>query len=360
MDIISIIQAVLRRWYVALPIVVLAAAAAIYLQTSTPPTYEAVGQALLADPALDPSGLPTSIVDLDDILLELEDPALREELQTGDATYQLEADDRASATIIVRAGSEAAAEATAQAVGAWLRERVQDVQSDAEVPAAERLQVRGSERIITSLDEDTGSVEAIASVTLFDPTAGIANPFVASATTVRLLVVAVQSDEGRQTVLARTGPGVGFVLSQSTNDAAPILTITTTGADQDAVLASFDVVREVVDEELQRRQDRAEIPTSRRTRIETLAQPQTARDVSPPLNRAAAALFGLGALLAAAAAIATDSVVARRERSRDAPAWPMDPVPGNGQVRGQLGTDAFDGHATTMRTTSTASGSDQE
>jgi hypothetical protein len=324
MDIITIIQAILHRWYVSLPILAIGTAAAIALQLSTPPTYQAVGQVLLADPGLDPSGLPTSIVGLDEILLELEDPELRDELQTGDAVYQLDADDRTTATLAVRSSSEADALATAQAVGAWLRERVVAVQAEAAIPESEQLQIRGSERIRSTFDELAGSAEALATVTLFDPAAGVANPFGASLATGRLLAVAVQSDEGQQSVFARTGPGVSYLLAQSPNDAAPILAITTTGEDPAAVLGAFEAVKEVVDEELQRRQDRAEIPTSRRTRVETLAQPRSTTDISPPLNRASAALFGLGALLATTAAVTTESVLVRRRRQTHDVAWPMD------------------------------------
>jgi hypothetical protein len=325
MDIITIIQALLRRWYVAAPILAVGTAAAIALQVTTPPTYEAVGQVLLADPGLDPSGLPTTIVDLDEVLLELQSPELRDELQSGDATYQLDADDRTTATLVVRSSSESDALSTAQAVGAWLRGQVESIQAEAEIPPAERLQIRGSERIRATLDEATGSAEALTTITLFDPAAGITNPFAASVTTGRLLAVAVQSDEGRQNVFARTGPGISYLVAQSNNDAAPILAITTTGEDPAAVLGAFEAVREVVDEELQRRQERAEIPTSRRTRVETLAQPRNASDISPPLNRAAAAIFALGALLATAAAVATESVLARRRRQAQDVTWPMDP-----------------------------------
>jgi hypothetical protein len=312
-DIVTIIQAVLRRWYVSVPLLVLATAVALYVQFAAPSAYQADGQLLLADPGLDPSGLPAAAVDVDEILVRLDAPAIREELEAGDATYQVEAEDQSTVAVTVGASSTGAAEDTARAVHAWLTEHVADVQSDAEFPEDERIQVRGGERITLTTDEQSGDVQATSAITLFDPTAGVVNPFAASNTTVRLLIVAIESDTGRTAVLEQTGPDISFVLTQEQRDAAPILGVSTTGADPRAVLSAFDAVSQAVDEELQRRQDRAEIPSSRRTRVEALAQPQRVVDVSPPVQRTAGALFGLGAFLAVAAAIATDSVLYRRE-----------------------------------------------
>jgi hypothetical protein len=317
-DIVTIIQAVFRRWYVSVPLLILATAAAFYVQFTTPPAFQADGQLLLADPVLDPSGLPASTVDVDEILVSLDAPSVREELESADAVYQVEAEDQATVAVTVSASDAGAAEETALEIKMWLEEYVTAAQADAGFPEAEQIQVRGGERITLTTDEQTEAVQATSVITLFDPTAGVVNPFAASNTTVRLLIVAIESDAGRVAVLERSGPNIGFVLSQSQRDAAPIMGVTTTGSDPQAVLAAFDAVSQVVDEELQRRQDRAEIPGSRRTRVEALAQPGRVVDVSPPVERAAGAIFGLGGFLAVAAAIATDSFMSRRNlRQRD-------------------------------------------
>lgn len=332
MDIITIVQAVFRRWYISLPLVAVGAIVAFYVQSSTPPAYQAEGQLLLADPALDPSGLPTSVVDVDEILRRLDEPSLRDDLESGDAVYQVEAEDQATFSVAIDAPEEDAARATAQAIRDWIADHVEAQQEEAGFPDSERVQVRGGERISLTTDVQTDTVQAGTVITLFDPTAGLVNPYGASIMTVRLLIVAVESDAGQAAVLERTGKGTGFLLTQSPRDAAPIMGVTTTGSDPTAVLAAFDAVRQVVDDELQQRQDRAEIPHTRRTRVEALATPQQVTDVSPPVERAAGAIFGLGGLLAVTAALITDSVLTRRRRSTSArplprqqlaePSWP--------------------------------------
>jgi hypothetical protein len=321
LDIITIVQAVFRRWYISFPLVAVAAVAAFYIQSNTPPAYQAEGQLLLADPSLDPSGLPASVVDVDEILRLLDEPSVREDLESGDAVYQVEAEDQSTFVVTVSAPGEQTARSTALAIRDWVTDHVESQQAEAGFPDPERLQVRGGERVSVTTDTQTGTGQAGSVITLFDPTAGFVNPYVASIMTVRLLIVAVESDAGRGEVLQRTGTGVGFLLTQSPRDAAPIMGVTTTGSDPSAVLSAFDAVRQVVDVELQQRQDRAEIPLTRRTRVEALATPQRVTDVSPPVERAAAAIFGLGGLLAVAAAIAVDGIQTRR-RSRSSPQWP--------------------------------------
>jgi hypothetical protein len=273
-DIITIVQAVFRRWYVSVPLVIVGAIAAFYVQSATPPAYQAEGQLLLADPSLDPSGLPTSVVQLDDILSAIIDPSVRDQLKAEDAEYSVEAEDESTMMVTVNASSESGAESTALAVNRWIRDHVEAEQEAADFPDSERLQVRGGERVVMTTDPQARTVQAVSAITLFDPTAGFVNPYVASLTTVRLLIVAVESDAGRAAVLERTGPGVGFLLTQSPRDAAPIMGVTTTGSDQASVLTAFEAVREVIDDELQSRQERAEIPMTRRTRVEALAVPQ--------------------------------------------------------------------------------------
>lgn len=315
MDIISIIQAVFRRWYVSVPLIVLGGAAALYVQLTTPPVYEAAGQVLVADPSLDPSGLPTTIVDIDELLRTLDEESVRAELATGDSTYQLELEDPTSLSLVVRSTNDDDAVATLEAVAERFRQDVDTAQSDAGIPRQERLQARGGDRWVIGEVSDS-IVEAVTTLSLFDPTAGIANPFGASNSTVRLLVVSVQSDAAKRRIADLTGPDIEYRLAQSASDAAPILSITTTGPEQDAVLDAFDQVQRVVDEELQRRQERAEIASWRRTRLETIARPEEVTDISPPLDRAAAAVFALGGLLAVAGAIAVDSALTQRRLAR--------------------------------------------
>jgi hypothetical protein len=332
MDILTVVQAVLRRWYVSVPIFAVAAVAAVLVQLSTPPQFQASGQVLLADPELDPSTLPIAVVDLDEMLRQLDEPELREELASGDASYQVSAETRSSLAVTVVADDENSARSTALAIDDWLGRYVDDLQADSDLPETEQLQVRGGDRIRIASD-DAGDVEVSSTIELFDPTTAAGNPFAASMATARLLIVAVQSDAGRAAVRERTGPGVSFVLAQTPGDPAPIVDITTTGSDPETVLDAFETVRRTVDEELADRQDRAEIPSVRHTRVETLAQPRAVTDISPPVQRTTAAILGLGFLLAVSAAVTLDSISTRR-RPPAAPGAPEQdrPVAGPGPL----------------------------
>lgn len=320
MDVLTIIQSVLRRWYIALPILAAAAGAAYYVNSTIPPQFEAQGQVLLAGPDFDPTGLPRTIVDL---------PEVTGRLTTGDVQREVVADGAslqavggpAELAITIRADSQPAAQATLEAATAWVGETISERQTEAEIAPAEQLRLRRTDdQEIEPIEE--GGVRVSASFALEDPAAGAPNPFGASNTTGRLLIVAVQSDLGRQRMAERTGGGVVFGVSQDARDAAPILSISTMGSDPQAVLEGFQHVTEVLALELDEREARAEVPQTRRTSIEVLAEPRTVQDVSPPLDRTVAAILGLGGFLALVLALAVESFASRRAIARKPPAVP--------------------------------------
>jgi hypothetical protein len=315
MDILTIIQAVFRRWYVTLPIVLVGVASALYLNTTIPPQYESRGQVLLANPELNPAGLPSTLVDVDEAVGRLGIDELSNQLAVGDATLRATASDDATIGVTATAANAQDAEASVRAVVDWYVSEVTSVQQAAGVPEDEQLQPRLLAEEIVAQQREDDSFEASAAITLRDPTAGISNPFGASNTTARILLVAMQSDAGRLEVNARTADGVSFEVSQSSRDAAPILAVTTYGPVPDQVIAAFDDVVAVLEQELDARQDRAEVPTTRRTSIEVLAAPQTVTDTSPPIERSVAAVVGLAGLIAIATGIALESVAARRRRA---------------------------------------------
>jgi hypothetical protein len=314
-DIISIVQAVLRRWYVSVPVVLVAAAGAFAIQTTTPSAYEATGQILLINPELDPSGLPITDVDLNEFVRLLDSETVREAVTVGEADYLARLDDQGAFVLTTTAPNRQDAEATVALVDEWARERVDELQRE-DVPDGERIQLRGGASATTVRDDQTDEYISTAVFSLTDPTASSVNPLAASNATVRLLIVAVDNDAGRAELRARYGLAADYELTQSARDAAPIMGIVVTGTEPRTVLDAFETVRSEIAVELDSRQDRALVPQARRTRVETLAAPQTVRDISPPVSRAAAAVLGLGGLMAIALAIAIDGVAMRRRRRK--------------------------------------------
>lgn len=317
MDVLTIIQSVLRRWYVALPVLVVAAASAFLIHSNLPPQFEAQGQVLLTDPDFDPTGLPRTIIDLPEVAGLLATGEVQREIVAEGASLQA-VGGPAELALTIRADSAPAAQATLEAASTWLGETISERQTEAEIAPAEQLRLRRTdEREIEPLEE--GGARVAASFGLEDPTAGAPNPFGASNATGRILIVAVQSDLGRQRVAERAGDGVEFSVDQDVRDAAPILTVTTLGSEPRVVLDAFHHVTEVLARELNDREERAEVPQTRRTSIEVLADPRSVEDVSPPLDRSVAAILGLGVFVALVLTLAVESFVTRRETADSPP-----------------------------------------
>lgn len=317
MDILTIVQAVIRRWYLTLPIILMGLGGAYFLDSSIPPEYEANGQVLLANPELDPTGLPSALVDVDDVVARINAGLIDDEVDATSGMLRATSSDPSTLQLTVLGDDQEAVERVARNVVEWYGGEVDTVQSRAGIPEDERLRLDSSSIGIGAEETEGGDFEVRTAIALRDPTAGSSNPFGASNTTIRILTVAVQSDSGRQVVNSRTADGVGFELDQSSRDSAPILRITTYGSDPEGVIAAFDEVLEVFASELEARQDRAEVPTTRRTRLEVLAAPTRVSDVSPPLDRSVAAIIGVAGIIAVALAIAVESIASRR-RVRDA------------------------------------------
>lgn len=327
MDIISILQAVLRRWYITVPVVLSALLVAWLVGRNVPPQYEAQGEILLASPQMDPAGLPRTVVDVAELAGRLAVDDVRDRLVEGSATLEAVAD-ATSISLVIASPSASEVDNTSQNVVEWVQKEVDERQHEAGIDPAERLRasatsVEISDEVVDTEDEgdDESDYKVRTTITLQDPADAIVNPYGATNQTVRLLTVVVQSDEGRRRVEARTGADINYTLAQDPRDPAPIMGIWTYGSDPDAVLEGFDHVREVVAEELRAREERAAVTfASAQTRVETLAAPLTVTDVSPPIDRSVAVIVGLGGLVAVALALFVESVAQRRAPQRAASA----------------------------------------
>ena len=320
MDLLTIIQTVLRRWYVTLPVLLATFGLAFYVQTNIPSEYEARGSVLLEEPRFDPSRLPASFVNAGAIIDRFEESDAATTLAAGDVQVGAQARDSTTLEVTALGSDSNDVESSTMAAMDWISTEVAALQQEENVAEEERLRVSVLTPVVTAEPQPGGSFEAVGVVILRDPASGTDNPYSAGGGTTSLLQAVATSDTGRARVNRATASGVGFDLSVSRDNSA-IISITTTGPNPAGVINAFDVVREVLAEELDSRQERADVPGSRRILITDLARPEVVRDVSPPLSRAVAAIVGAGGLTALGLAIAVESIVSRR---RPEPAWTED------------------------------------
>ena len=314
MDLITLIQIVFRRWYVTVPILMATIGLAAYVQSTIPPAYEARGLVLLEEPQFDPSRLPETFVNAQALVDRIDQSQVRGDLAVGDTQLVPNAPDRNTVEIVAIGSEPGQVESSVDGVMDWLVDDVTTLQDEEGIAEEERLRASILTPVVTAEEQPGGSYQATGLVVLRNPAAGVDNPFGAGGGTTSLLTAVATSDSGRARINRATSADVSFELSL-TRENASIITITTTGPEPAEVIGAFDVIRDTLAEDLDARQARADVPTSRRIVINDLARPQSVADVSPPLSRAVAAIVAAGGLLALGAAVMIESALTRRRRS---------------------------------------------
>lgn len=311
MDLLKLIQIVLRRWYLTVPILLVSVGLGVYVQSITPSEYEAAGSLILEEARFDPSRLATSVVNAGALVARFEATDLPSRL--GESDTQLVLQSRDTLTLEVRAAgsSRTAVEASAEAAVDWISSEVETLQDDEEVREDERLRVAVLTPLITAEPLPNGNFEAVGVVALRDPAAGVTNPYDAAGGTTSVLIAVVDTDAGEARVADALGEEVTFTLASQQGNQA-IISVSALANDPAVAIATFDEVREELNAELDRRQARANVPPSQRIVVADLSPPIEAEDVSPPLNRAVAAVVLAGGLLAVGLAVLVDGIARRR------------------------------------------------
>ncbi len=180
------------------------------------------------------------------------------------------------------------------------------------MPASEILELRQiSASVVTEVLED-GSWSASVTAFLNNPVDGSTNPYQPNAATGRLLEVATSGDAGRVEMAERVGDDVAYSITQTARDAAPLLRIVTIGTDPEQVIQAFYEVHDLMSEELDRRQDDADVSPEERLSVEIVDAPVGVFDLSPPVDRAAFGVVLLGGALAFGLALVAESISNRR------------------------------------------------
>ncbi len=311
MDLLTLFGILLRRWYVVLPTLLLTGLAAYMVDTRVPPEYEATGWVLIESPTLDQTTGQAGSTDIlalgDDLAADPPDGL------PPDAEFVVQAGDTPSSFVVSAAASTApAAEQTVNLITTALQEGLADQQSVSDVDEATRLELRPAlPRAIPSEQADE-SFTASMPLDLRDPTLGVANPYGPNPGTGRLLQVAITGDAGRATFSEQFDGNVAYSVDQAARDAAALLQIKTTGADRQEVIAAFFTLQQILDADLDERQARAGVPDSRRVRVTPFDAPLQATDISPPVDRATAAVLLLGGLLSIGMGVGANHLLRQR------------------------------------------------
>jgi capsular polysaccharide biosynthesis protein len=321
-DLVTVMRIVARRWMVVIPIIGLTALVAIQVDRGVEPMYQAHGSILIATPETNPRADYEGAVDAG---------ALAERVAEGAALAALAADAPESEIRVARRAEnlleasatstdEVSAEGMTDAAVELIVSEVEAVQDEAGVAEPDRIVARPLRPSVQAieLEEDTDGILYVSTVgVVLDPPQGVLeNPFEASPVTGRMIEVSVQSDAGRERVASRAGGPIGFSVSQDPQDRAPILSVVTYGSSREQAVAAFDDVVATIDEDLDERQARAGVSPHRRLVIDVLAEPQFARDASPPVARAAVVTVALGIVIALAVAVITESIMSYSARTK--------------------------------------------
>lgn len=316
MDFISLIQTLLRRWLVVVPVLVLTMVVAGLLATRVEPTYEAVASALLisqgttADGAEADTLMPAMASALVQTLRGA-DVRTKVEESAGDATYELILSEDGStlrveatsndADVAVAASSTVIEEAQAQLIA---------VQEALNIAAARRpsLSAIGEPSAVTN---ETGGYTATGTAVFVAP--GAEPPaYPASDFTGRVLEELINSPRGRAAVRA-AGATAEYEFSMIPRDVAPVIYVKASGPHPDDVMATVTGVLDVLDDELVKLQDDAGAPESSWTYLNRLSVPETVVLATSNLLRPLVMVLALGGLAAVGLALLVDGIMTRRK-----------------------------------------------
>jgi hypothetical protein len=320
LDILTVLRTILRRWLVVVPIVLATAAIASSVGGSIKPEYGMSGTVLLVgDGTVGPTDAESAPVVTAPVLAELlRSPSATRRMFDAGATvpYTVEVDPVTSIVRVTAAGRDGSANVrTVEIVLERLDDELALVEETAELPEGRRAQVK----VLVSPGGQPGGGLPSASGSAFLIPAGARqpNPYPPDSYTTRILTETLLSAESRRRISDRAGGVAEFELTAQPRDTAPILTITARGLDVGVTEATYEAVIATADSVLSERQASAGVEPKSRTRIVPLNSPAGATETSGTVVKSVATVVGLGLIVAATAAILTESFVVGRRKRRE-------------------------------------------
>ena len=332
MNLMKIVDALVRRWWVALPIVLMTVGAVIWIASGSTAEYQARARLLLASPAI--VGVDTESPDQENERAIL-DPVVVREIAEGDATRAqigvLGNDVDYSITDvgngIFRIETVSSDEDSVLEVAPAVIEAVEGVVAELDAADADRtaeVQILSEPRFVRQRTVETdegveteyfarGSMALVISGTGASGVTGDPNPYSASVGTLRVL----EELSSTEAVLAAVREEVGdsaaaFELQFDTRDAAPLVHVVATATTPETTMATLDSVLMFLDEDLQERQALTGANESTFVRLQRLSVPDEAEVPEGSLRRPIATIIVLGLVGAVSLAVLVDSLMTAR------------------------------------------------
>lgn len=296
MDFVGTVRSMGKKWYISAPLLALAVGLASVAQVAAEREYMAQGSLILASPEHDASRSASLTQVVRSAAGQVDQGR---SLADAELHVTLESQTTVHITAIsgqLEIAEELAREATTEFQGAV----------NAAWPGSDDLHVYP--RASTSTRElSDGNYLVRQDVSVEDPSTRRSNPFAASLETARLLGSTLQDDATHDRLQDLTGRSARFAIDVDHTDQAPVLSITTFGADPDAALESFHHVYELASQELMQRQREIGVSDSSAARLEVLEAPEQTKELADLVDRSSVAVLVLGILLAAGLSVLADS-----------------------------------------------------
>lgn len=318
MDVIEIMRATRRRWYVVIPVLLLAGGLAYMVAAKAQPEYQAVGSFLLTDAS--PAGNQLTPA----ILLEVTQGDQGDTVQQrvrergGTADYELHTNTaRGVVTITAEGESEQAAVDTVQLVLEEVQRELIRLEEDAGVLAGQAAAVEivspdSAEREVVDDGSEDSEARYVAGGSLhFTPEEGVGNPFAESpAGTLRVLEEVIKSPHVQQDIMDGADL-LAYDAYTVPRDPAPIINVSASSTRPQAAMDGFRVVADRLEQELEERQEQAGVPPSASLTLEPLSTPVAANLIGGQMRRPLIAIIGLGLIAALSLALLVEGVAAR-------------------------------------------------
>ncbi len=329
MDFFSLLGVMVRRWFVVLPVLLVALVAGLAFIGSPAERYTAEGSELLgvrseADPeSLDSRQIePTVAATV--LATALGQPSMVRNLTADDLSGSVVASVDRSGTILtltVTSGSAEEASRDANRLLELAPSLLEDILG-ADASASILLTSLGAPGVADAV-EVNGEYVLTTYMSVLPPT-DVRNPFPPDNSTAQLLVELSRRTELLDAVNEAV-PGGQFEVQVGGAIATPLVAIRATAGEPNDVASVYDVVVEQLEAQLVERQERVGVREAEQTVLYPLVEPTLVERASSSTVRAAAGVALLGLAAAAVLAIVVDSWLKRR-RERNLGSTDLDPL----------------------------------
>lgn len=337
MNLRSVFEALRRRWFVVVPILLITAGGVIWVSSESNAEYEATAILLLADPRVvgtDTGGLTdteTGAVDDGGAMLDtpvviqvVEGDTTRSRLgltadavdytvtEVGEGVLKVEATSPSQDSVVEAANTVIAEiDRVVQELDDADESRTADMRvlSEARVPRQRTILNEGGEGETEYYA--AGSVQ----LDIAQDMSSLQSPYTASAGTLRVLEEAASASRVTESIREEVGDAQArFELVYQLRDAAPIVHVVATGSSPETTMDTLETVLGYLDADLAERQAVTGADESTWIEFQRLAMPEDAQTPEGRLRRPIVTIIALGVVAAASLAVLVDTLLSQRRQ----------------------------------------------